>query len=39
MLQYLGQCYLAKLETGFKLMFDPQEQLIMEEVRQNMNNY
>ena len=38
-LTYLGQCLSSKLETGFKLMLDPQEQLIMEEVRQNMNNY
>ena len=35
-------CYLPnllKLEIGFKLMLDPQEQWTMEEVRQNMSNY
>ena len=38
-LSYLDRCLIARPETGFKPMLDIQEQLKIEELRQNMSNY
>ena len=38
-LTYLGQCLSSKARDWFQSVLDPQEQLNIEEIRQNMNNY